>query len=256
MVSGSLKAANVQNINAADIRSGKSLAGVAGTLKLGLCRNGVSNTVFNFTETPMPTNAAGNANGGSDPYHWWDSVINLHFPTAFSGTDAAWSDTYFCDGSQMVDVTNTDATFLTPSGTPNCAGQCTDAVPFSKIAYEPYTELYITNSLIPSGACGAASECATWPETIEMCKNLNSGDGTNKWRLPTDVEASLLYAAGIYISPVSLNSPPAWLLEALATSTTDAAAVTNARRFNVGFGALVNIAKTSYWGVICVRNKP
>lgn len=194
------KAAAVDNVSAYDIRSQKSFAGITGKFKLGHCRSGVRNSIYNNDAT-TPGTGAGNQTNGTDSYDWWDTVDltgNGLFVEALSArANAPWDDKYFCDGTQITEVTGSATHLMPTNAAVNCAATtCTAALPFTKIFYDPYTQIYFTNLLMAQNG-GAATLGTYWDEAVSACYNLNSGDGIKKWRVPTQMEAMLLAAGGL-----------------------------------------------------------
>lgn len=251
---GVYRAADLSKINAYDIRYGKTIGGVQGQLKLGACRNGVRNAVYNNNTTVG--NAAGNQTGGADAFHWWDTVTNDGngtFVTAMTGAGAAWGSDNFCDGSQITEVTNTKSNLMV-GATPNCAATtCTDALPLSKIFYDPYTMLYITSVLVPSTGCGGAAECADWAEAVSICRNLDSGDGVDKWRLATQMELQLLSVGGIAFRNADFNNQLNSVMYSATNNSTSGTTVL-IRTFNSEYDTSYNKTPGPYGAPMCVRS--
>lgn len=246
------KAVDAKAIKSGDILIGKTIAGVTGINKVHLCRNSGNGAVYNAN---TPTTGASVVAG---VINVWDTIDDANggtgFPAALSTGDA-WDSTYYCNGTQITEVTNT-APHLKPSGEAiycrtSGTGTCTnaDAKPFTQIFYDAYTGLYLTNVLISSG--GAAAQFADWSEAVAACYNLNSGDGTNKWRLPTQKEQVLLHTGGIY----ALNSLAfgSLLADIFWAATTNSITPTSAWNLRLDSGLLFGAAKNTSGAIMCVR---
>ena len=103
VVNSPLKAIAASTISAWDLRSGHSLAGVAGALKTN-CRNGVNPSVFNHDGSVATiSNRVTKSGISSDP---WDTVDGA--PASAHAKVEAWSSDTFCDDSNFLDVTTKD----------------------------------------------------------------------------------------------------------------------------------------------------
>ena len=259
--SATAPAVNTTTIAAVDIVTGKSIAGVSGTFTpgsvLGYCRDGFNNTIYN--NNGVPGNAASNSAGGGNAFDWWDTVddfANSTTTTAPAGTP--WANGFYCDGSLMTDVSSTQS-WLTPSNSSfNCQGTtCTDANLFSKIIYDPLTELYLTNVMVEgtiaaSTPCTGAGGCVSWSEAVSGCDNLNSGDGTNKWRLATQNEMIMLMVAGIWSRNAALFSGK--LDDNFFGASTDSTDQTAVGVVNFKISTFSNNLKSNQsFGAFCVR---
>ena len=253
-----LKAADTSAINTYDLRFGKSIAGISGARKD--CRNGM-----NISTGPALYNYDGNTNAitniaqtGGTNGDWWDTIddYNNNLGTATFGAmivgSPAWSSAYYCNGSQISDVSNTQS-WLTPSGVHiNCDAAATCGGPasannriFTNIFLDAYTGLYVTNVLATS------SSTVTWNLAVDACYNLTSGDGTGKWRLPTQKELMQLYIGGIFLQNAaqfsSFLADSFWSASSLSSDTTFAWYV------RLGNGLTYIYGKAFNRAVLCVR---
>ena len=258
ITTSTLKAADTSAISTYDLRFGKSIAGISGARKD--CRNGMNIStgpaLYNYDGN---TNAIGNVSrtGGTNG-DWWDTIDDRNNnlgPATFGaliGGSPAWSSAYYCDGSQISNVSNTQS-WLAPSGVRiNCDAAATCGGPasannriFTAIFLDVYTGLYVTNVLATS------SSTVTWDLAVDACYNLTSGDGTGKWRLPTQKEWMQLSIGGIYLQHAaqfsSLLADFFWSASSLSTSTTWAWLV------NLYDGYSFTNPKTNNYAVLCVR---
>lgn len=254
MARDNFKAAMTESVSDYDIRAGKTYAGIVGKFKLPHCRSGVLNSLYN-QNSAAPGMGAGNQTGGTDTFDWWDTVDYYGNGTtvhAMNTAGAAWTSDYFCDGSQIREVTGTAANLM-PGGAVNCAATtCTMAQPVTKIFYDEYTKLYLTNTIITSAAgASPANSYARWDEAVSMCHNLNTGDGTQKWRLPTQIEAMLLHVGGLYSWTAEFNT----LAGMFYTATTNSSSTDQVHAWGVANGVSTTYGKGTgqFAGVICVR---
>ena len=258
ITTSTLKAADTSAIDTYDLRFGKSIAGISGARKD--CRNGMNIStgpaLYNYDGN---TNAIGNVSrtGGTNG-DWWDTIddSNNGLGTATFGAmiggSPAWSSAYYCNGSQISNVSNTQS-WLTPSGVRiNCDAAATCGGPasannniFTTIFLDAYTGLYVTNVLARSVST------VTWNLAVDACYNLSSGDSTGKWRLPTQKELMQLYIGGIYLQNAaqfsSLLADFFWSASSVSATTTSAWGV-----FLYNGGTNTN-SKTLNGGVLCVR---
>ena len=258
ITTSTLKAADTSAISTYDLRFGKSIAGISGARKD--CRNGMNTStgpaLYNYDGN---TNAIGNVSrtGGTNG-DWWDTTddYNNGLGTATFGAmiggSPAWSSAYYCDGSQISNVSNTQS-WLTPSGVRiNCDAAATCGGPlsannriFSNVFLDAYTGLYVTNVL------ATTSSAVTWSLAVDACNNLSSGDGTGKWRLPTQKELMQLSIGGIFLQNAaqfsSLLSDLFWSASSVSNPTTDAWYVL------LRYGYTNSFSKTISLAVLCVR---
>ncbi len=118
----------------------------------------------------------------------WDTIddFNNNRPSAPTATPG-WSSTYVCDASNFSNLSSSSSPGLIPSNvTP--AGASAN---FSQIWRDELTGLYFTNILYDG------SGSLHWAGAMQMCLDLNSGDGAGNWRLPTQKELLQLYVDGI-----------------------------------------------------------
>lgn len=256
VTTAALPAADTINFDPYNLRFGITVGGVTGKLKR--CRNVGRNAIYN--NAGLPGTGASNAAGSADPMDWWDATDDfgngtlatntITFPDSGSSTSE-----FYCDGSQISDVTS-KTTSLVPGATLNCSGAgCTDAVAWTKILYEPYTKLFLTNVLLAAAACGGAGECTDWSEAVSGCYNLNSGDGTGKWRLPTQKEMMALASGGIYHADATFFGSQIGT-NAYWTATTQSSAVASAwyTTFHAEDHGIIGKNNSVFAGVFCVRD--
>ena len=247
--------ADTSAISTYDLRFGKTFGGISGARKD--CRNGMNTStgpaLYNYDgSTSTITNIAQTGGTSGD---WWDTIDdynnNLGMATfgALIGASPAWSSTYYCDGSQISEVTNTQS-WLTPSGSKlTCdSATCGPSVQnksFSKIFQEGYTGLYVTNVLATSAST------VSWNLAVDGCQNLTSGDGTGKWRLPTQKELMSIYIGGIYLQNSTKFSN---LIGDFFWAGTSSSNVPSQAWFvYLIYGYASSVAKTSNYAVFCVR---
>ena len=260
-VSGNFKAALLSGFTSNDVKTGVTIAGVTGTRALGTtinkCRNGVVNAFYN--NNGLPGTGFSNASGSANQFDWWDTVLlfpNGSWYTALTGAGAAWSSSFYCDGSSFSTVTNSTA-WLTPTSGMNCSGTtCTAANAFNAIFLESLTGLYVTNVLVEgvsgvSAPCVGAAGCADFAEAVSGCHNINSGDGVNKWRVPTQKELYLLFLTGMRNLDATLFASK--LQDTFTSSTTVSTATSSVYSSPVHIYQNYNSGKTVFAGVFCVR---
>ncbi len=184
-VKGDFKAAKVGDLSASDIRLGKTILGITGTKReMKQCRNAARLTLWDASSLANAQTATSSPDGIADP---WDTIDDSGNWVGSPVIEGPWGDSYVCNTTNFTDVSAAGLAGLTPTGTsPSGANQT-----FSTIWRDDLTRLYFTN-ILKNNSAGS-----NWLGVMNMCANLDSGDGAGKWRLPTQKELLQLYVNGI-----------------------------------------------------------
>jgi len=166
VTSGILPAAAISGFSTWNIRTGTTLAGLAGTLKTN-CRNAVNSTYFNYDGVVASLPATGVTSGTA--FDYWDTIDD-YYGSATNKVNAWSSDTY-CDSTTWTDVTTTDGgtTFTTcASSAANCQ-------------YKDNITNLVTTKVV--------SASSTWIAAVNACAGSTYGGyAAGTWRLPTQKE--------------------------------------------------------------------
>lgn len=122
----------------------------------------------------------------------WDTIddYNVGRSATPSQRVSGWDLTVICDETnftKMIGVTG-----LTPTEVKPIA----DGELFTEVWRDDLTGLYFTNILYTNHNYDGA-KLRTWADGAALCSGLDSGDGSGKWRLPTQKELMQLYVNGI-----------------------------------------------------------
>jgi hypothetical protein len=221
VVSDRFKAADTTNIDRIDIRIGRTLAGIAGTVDF--FKNMANTTLYDRTSGPGSTT-------GLDVYDTIDDHGNNggfpnQAPPGFTGVT----------GSNWLRDTATDDGLA--GGTP-ADGLCNggEACLFKDA---------LTGLLWIRGD----STQRSWESAISYCDNLNYG-GYSDWRLPTQKELMQAYVDGIWSQrgPSKLS-----LMSYVWSGTTVSYSTPAAWMVYINYGSIAASNKTSNGYAICVR---
>lgn len=182
------KAANVSGINSWDIRSGKALAGLHGSLSF--YRNLANSNVYN-------RNTGKDASAGLDIYDTIDDYNNNNSTSPFIPLANPWGAASTAPGSNWTDM---------KLGPCNGSGDC--------VLKDETTALLWAKS---------DQTKRTWEEAISYCAALNKG-GLTGWRVPTQKELLQAYVDGIWSKKDALNfttSDQYWSSTTISSATWD-----------------------------------
>ena len=258
VTNSSFLSGDLNGFNAYDLRFGKTLGEVAGLRKD--CRSAMNTTLFNYDTGGSPLAIGSTAQTGGSNGDYWDTIddfnnnLGLTGLAALVGGSPSWGSQYYCDGSQISDVTSQYSpsnTYIACNQAGTCGGPGADAgnhFTFSKVYFDPYSGLKISNLL----AYQTTGTALSWEEALEGCYQLNSGDGIGKWRIATQKELLQLSISGlclraIAIFPASFTSNYFW------TSSMRSIGVGNSATASLCQTVSVNVAKAGSRGVVCVR---
>ncbi len=176
------------NFDPSDIRLGKTIAGITGTKReMKQCRNAASLAFWDFSSIADASTGTSSPNSVADLWDTVDESIGSGSPS-----DSPWAATYVCDSSNFTKVS--EAGLQAPNTVPPGA-----TAAFSEIWRDELSGLYFTNVL------KNATVGLDWSGVMNMCSNLDSGDGVGNWRLPTQKELMQLYVNGV--ARVAVSGP-------------------------------------------------
>ncbi len=182
---GDFKAIKPSSIDPSDVRIGKTIAGVSGAdPEMKQCRNAAD---LGFWDASSLANANSGTWSPNSIAEDWDTIDDYNNGTLTPPVDGPWGSAYVCDPNNFTNVSALGLPGLTPTGTTPAGAN----VVFSQIWRDDLTGVYFTN-IIKSVTAGS-----NWQGIMDMCANLDSGDGPGKWRLPTQKELLQLYIDGI-----------------------------------------------------------
>ncbi len=158
-----------------NIRVGKSLVGVAGSLKVN-CRNRANSAIFNL-DPPFGNTVVTNGTN----IDWWDTIDDWNndgaFPTSFV---TGWTSSTDCDRGVWKDLTADGA----------CDSAADDCLIEDRLSGLTWSESY------PASGAAAGTTGVNWSTAVSRCDAL-SFCGYSDWRLPTQKELMESYIHGI-----------------------------------------------------------
>jgi hypothetical protein len=164
----------------------------------------------------------------------WDIIDDYNNALPHTPSESPWDDKYVCGAENFLNISGTQPYLEPTNATPPRASS-----PFSEIWEDQLTGLFFSNIL------GGM----VWADGIRLCLDLNSGDGSGMWRMPTQKELMQLYVNGISRLVVAGGTwgDWAWSSTTISNSTSQAwfMALAGGRHNNYGKNALFN--------VFCVR---
>ena len=212
------KSADTSAFSTWDIRSGKTVGGVSGSITF--YKNMADTASFNRT-------TGAGALAGVDIYDTIDDYNNGTFPTQNpGGWDQATGVNWLRDSQSDTDSDGTC------DGIENCV-------------YKDQN----------SGLLWSRSDLTTktWENAITYCDGLNGsnyGGYSGGWRLPTEKELLQAYVDGIWSQKGRLNFTPGHFW---SSSSSSSFPTTDAMQVGLSDGYVTNFGKTSLYYVMCVR---
>ena len=219
------KSIRPSNIDSWNIRSGITIAGVAGKLKVN-CRNKIKSSIINYDGALASLPTVGPFNTGT-ALDIWDTIDDSKLPTEIP---SGWSNN-ICEGMEISGNDNNVWRDVTVAN--NVASDCTTS-PSTCTRKDKITGLFW------SGVFAAKTWAQAWSSCTSMTYNGSSG-----WRLPTQKELFEMSAHG---------ASTTWVASALLWSgTTVGGTPTQAWAIYTNEGQLTSGAKTSSMNFVCVR---
>lgn len=216
-VAGTLNEVNDGDINANDVRKGVVIGPTTGKIPAN-CRNLAK--LASFSYTPLP------GKEGVDPF---DVVPDYVYPTENPWPEGS---AVVCNGDQWQELST------------SCAGAVTDCV--------------FKHRATPLRWSGYTDVAGTWDTANSTCESI-SIDGYNNWRLPTYKELTDAYTKGIYylsqnypgfLQPSNNDEPELW------TSTEPTGQSTKKMTLNLKVGGSAQEVTTNAKYRICVHAEP
>jgi hypothetical protein len=223
-----------------DIRTGASINGVSGNLKLN-CRNTIVSDRYNYDGSANSIPDVGTTAGTTND--WWDTLEEYNDNRAFPAMNfpAGWTSDNYCDADNFLDLTSDGA----------CDTSGDECIMLDRIQNLMFSET------IPSGTE------YTWPQAVAYCANLVHG-GYSDWRLPTQKELMSAFVHGIRELRTGDGAPDIdefahvsmdnqfWSATTVYSTSASEMGI-HARMVHLGTGYSTGFLKTDDRWVICVR---
>ena len=237
--------------NAWDVRVGTVVNGVTGKLKVN-CRNRVRAAVYNYDGAVGSIPSTGVATVSTN-YDYWDTIDDYNNAVSGLPTDvvtgyAGWTTNNDCGGVDTAIATAGEAAtdnvwkdVTTTNGTTasNCAATAANCTMKDNITGLEWSKIQSTSQ--------------TWSVAIDTCDAL-SFNGQTDWRIPTQKELMESYAHGVR-SAASAN----WITEAqiaanyFLSGSSFSSNADNAWLVFLAYGSTNFNLKTNPYQVVCVR---
>ncbi len=217
LTTSTYKSVDTSQITPWDIRAGKSVGGIAGSIRFN--RNSAKLAVFNRTTGT----AASTSTSVADAYDTIDDYNNnAGLPSDLpAGFPAAAPSDWLRDP-----VSDSDS-----NGLCNGSEQC--------VYKDRITGFYWFKD---------DAVVRTWEAAITYCENLTSGTYSD-WRLPAQKELAMAYIDGIS----SQKAPLTLTLSAYWSATTNSTLTSNGYGYSILSGDALNDLKTNSYATLCVR---